>query len=87
MYCLGVGLKKPTIGNTPPPNGCPVCGVQLTSNELETHFLAELDRLYKLSSGIERQRIRASLNLSVGLHQNNGMMQQGPDSRWEVINI
>lgn len=53
------------------------------ANELETHFLAELDRLYKLSSGPERQRIRASFNISNGMHMNNGLIQ-GPDSRWEV---
>lgn len=53
------------------------------SNELETHFLAELDRLYKLSSGPERQRIRASFNMNSGMHMNNGLIQ-GPDSRWEV---
>lgn len=75
-------MKKPNLG-TPPPNSCPVCGIQLSSNELETHFLAELDRLYKLSSGPERQRIRTSFNLNPAMHPNNGMMQ-GPDSRWEV---
>lgn len=85
LCCLsGMGMKKPTLG-TPPPNSCPVCGIQLSSNELETHFLAELDRLYKLSSVPERQRIRASFNLNPAMHQNNGMMQ-GPDSRWEVRN-
>lgn len=55
----------------------------MLSNELETHFLAELDRLYKLSSGPERQRIRASFNMNSGMHMNNGLIQ-GPDSRWEV---
>lgn len=60
-----------------------MCGIHLLSNELETHFLAELDRLYKLSSGPERQRIRASFNLNSGMHMNNGMIQS-PDSRWEV---
>lgn len=85
LVCTGIGIKKPTLG-TPPPNSCPVCGIQLSGNELETHFLAELDRLYKLSSGPERQRIRASFNINPAMHPSNGMMQ-GPDSRWEVSSI
>lgn len=76
-------LKKTTSIGTPPPNSCPVCGIHLSANELETHFLAELDRLYKLSSGPERQRIRNSFNLAPGIHPSNGMMQT-PDNRWEV---
>lgn len=79
-----LAIKKVTTSiGTPPSNSCPVCGVHLLSNELETHFLAELDRLYKLSSGPERQRIRASFNMNSGMHMNNGLIQ-GPDSRWEV---
>lgn len=78
-----IAIKKVTSIGTPPSNSCPVCGVHLMANELETHFLAELDRLYKLSSGPERQRIRASFNISNGMHMNNGLIQ-GPDSRWEV---
>ncbi|XP_055320054.1 protein Teyrha-meyrha-like isoform X2 [Sitodiplosis mosellana] len=78
-------IKKVTTSiGTPPSNSCPVCGVHLLSNELETHFLAELDRLYKLSSGPERQRIRASFNMNSGMHMNNGLIQ-GPDSRWETF--
>lgn len=55
----------------------------MTVNELEAHFLTELDRLYKLSSGAERQRLRANFNMSSGMHPTNGILQ-GPDSRWEV---
>lgn len=78
-----------------PPNSCPVCGIQLSPNELDSHFLTELDRLYKLTTPAERQRLRASLsNLSgpnslqngghpeLGLHLSNG----GPGSRWETFN-
>lgn len=75
----GVGIKKPPIG-TPPPNSCPVCGIQLAPSELESHFLTELDRLYKLSNGSDRQRLRANYN---AMHQNSAMMQE-PDSGWEV---
>lgn len=78
-----IAIKKVSNVGTSPTNSCPVCGVHLMANELETHFLAELDRLYKLSTGPERQRIRASFNMSSAMHLNNGMIQ-GPDSRWEV---
>lgn len=84
--CSFSALKKTTSIGTPPPNSCPVCGVHLSANELETHFLAELDRLYKLSSGSERQRIRNSFNLAPGIHPNNGLIQT-PDNRWEVSNL
>ncbi|XP_031634033.1 protein Teyrha-meyrha isoform X2 [Contarinia nasturtii] len=77
-------IKKVTNIGTPPSNSCPVCGVHLLANELETHFLAELDRLYKLSSGPERQRIRASFNMNNTMHMSNGLIQ-GPDSRWETF--
>lgn len=83
LFLCKIAIKKVTSIGTPPSNSCPVCGVHLMPNELETHFLAELDRLYKLSSGPERQRIRASFNMNSGMHMNNGLIQ-GPDSRWEV---
>lgn len=79
-----VQIKKPSIG-TPPPNTCPVCGIQLASNELETHFLTELDRLYKLSCGSDRQRLRTNFNISSLMHSTNGNMQPGTDSRWETF--
>ncbi|XP_055705134.1 protein Teyrha-meyrha isoform X3 [Phlebotomus papatasi] len=75
----GVPKKTPSIGTPPLPNSCPVCGIQLTSNELETHFLTELDRLYKLSTPAERQRLRATFSLP-GL-----VGSPGPDSRWETF--
>ncbi|XP_055694349.1 protein Teyrha-meyrha isoform X3 [Lutzomyia longipalpis] len=76
----GVAAKKtPSMGTPPLPNSCPVCGVQLSPNELETHFLTELDRLYKLSTPAERQRLRATFSLP-------GMVgSPGPDSRWETF--
>lgn len=81
---LFAAIKKPTNIGTQRSNSCPVCGDQLLANELETHFLAELDQLYKLSTGQERQRIRASYNMNSAMHLNNGLIQ-GPDSRWEVM--
>ncbi|XP_059622398.1 protein Teyrha-meyrha-like [Phlebotomus argentipes] len=76
----GVTAKKaPSMGTPPLPNSCPVCGIQLSSAELETHFLTELDRLYKLSTPAERQRLRATFSLP-------GMVgSPGPDSRWETF--
>ncbi|KAJ8682416.1 hypothetical protein QAD02_018208 [Eretmocerus hayati] len=38
------------------PTCCPVCGVTVRPQELEQHFLQELDRLYKLSSASSRPR-------------------------------
>lgn len=74
-------------------NLCPVCGIQLSPAELEAHFLTELDRLYKLTSPAERQRLRASLSGMLGpnaLHGVDGMGvhggSSGPGSRWETFN-
>ncbi|KAL5289896.1 hypothetical protein ACFFRR_009727 [Megaselia abdita] len=39
------------------PDICPVCGVKLSAEEWNSHFLTELDRLYKLSSGMERTQL------------------------------
>lgn len=81
MFALFSGVRK-AIGSSTS-NSCPVCGIQLNSSELETHFLAELDRLRKLSLGPDRQQIRASFNLETNLQNGNNMLQ-GPDNRWEV---
>lgn len=35
----------------PDPSCCPVCGVTLRSGELDSHFVQELERLYKLGVG------------------------------------
>lgn len=71
-------MKKPTI-NTPPPNTCPVCGVQLAPHELEPHFHTELERLYKLSMGADRHRMRGnngpnsnSFNINSLMHPHSG---------------
>lgn len=82
FYFHILGVRKPSIGSSTS-NSCPVCGIQLNSNELETHFLAELDRLRKLTLGSDRQQIRASFNMDSNLQNTNNMLQ-GPDNRWEV---
>lgn len=89
-------MKKPLNLGTPPPNTCPVCGIQLSPNELETHFHTELDRLYKLSSGADRHRMRTSFNINSLMHSHHGgsgggggggilNASPGPDSRWETF--
>ncbi|XP_037933635.1 protein Teyrha-meyrha isoform X2 [Teleopsis dalmanni] len=52
----GVGLS----GATHIPDICPVCGIKLTAEDWNSHFLTELDRLYKLSSGMERTNLQAT---------------------------
>ncbi|XP_067648402.1 protein Teyrha-meyrha isoform X2 [Eurosta solidaginis] len=52
-----------SIHNLPPghvPDICPICGIKISAEEWNSHFLAELDRLYKLSSGMERTNLQAS---------------------------
>ncbi|KAL7288724.1 hypothetical protein TKK_0017449 [Trichogramma kaykai] len=43
------------------PTCCPVCGITVRPQELEQHFLQELDRLYKLSSVSQRPRPRSTM--------------------------
>lgn len=47
--------------------------------------MTELDRLYKLSCGSDRQRLRTNFNISSLMHSANGNMQPGTDSRWETF--
>ncbi|XP_036327520.1 protein Teyrha-meyrha-like [Rhagoletis pomonella] len=42
------------------PDICPICGIKISAEEWNSHFLTELDRLYKLSSGMERTNLQAS---------------------------
>ncbi|XP_053954872.1 protein Teyrha-meyrha [Anastrepha ludens] len=42
------------------PDICPICGIKISAEEWNSHFLTELDRLYKLSSGLERTNLQAS---------------------------
>lgn len=63
-------------------NQCPVCGIQLSPSELDSHFLTELDRLYRLTLPAERQRLRNSLR-GRGTHGDTGVQLSG--SRWETL--
>ncbi|XP_068149951.1 protein Teyrha-meyrha isoform X2 [Drosophila tropicalis] len=53
------GLQAAAAGGAIP-DMCPVCGLKLSAEEWHTHFLTELDRLYKLSSGFERANLQAT---------------------------
>ncbi|XP_022231146.2 protein Teyrha-meyrha isoform X4 [Drosophila obscura] len=53
------GLQAAAAGGAIP-DMCPVCGLKLSPEEWHTHFLTELDRLYKLSAGFERANLQAT---------------------------
>ncbi|XP_044313932.1 protein Teyrha-meyrha isoform X1 [Drosophila rhopaloa] len=53
------GLQAAAAGGAIP-DMCPVCGLKLSAEEWHTHFLTELDRLYKLSAGFERANLQAT---------------------------
>ncbi|XP_019867375.1 E3 ubiquitin-protein ligase RNF220 isoform X2 [Aethina tumida] len=64
------------------PSSCPVCGLTISPGDLETHFMHELERLYKLNgTGIASTRKR---------RPEPGRPQalpgdHGPDGRWETF--
>ncbi|KAK9890475.1 hypothetical protein WA026_010558 [Henosepilachna vigintioctopunctata] len=64
------------------PSSCPVCGSSIASGDLESHFMYELERLYKLNgTGIAATRRR---------RPEPGRPQalpgdSGPDGRWETF--
>ncbi|XP_037907167.1 protein Teyrha-meyrha isoform X2 [Hermetia illucens] len=65
------------------PESCPVCGIQLSVDEWNTHFLSELDRLYKLSSGMDRSNIQQNYLMGSCPNQDNGMRTS--HNRWETF--
>ncbi|XP_062558993.1 protein Teyrha-meyrha isoform X1 [Armigeres subalbatus] len=77
-----IGPPKKTFVGTPPPNSCPICGIQLAPSDLETHFSAELTRLTKMSSAAERLELRRTLSVDMHAMQNT---LQGRTSRWETF--
>ncbi|XP_058791188.1 E3 ubiquitin-protein ligase Rnf220-like [Phymastichus coffea] len=72
------------------PQCCPVCGVTVRPQELEQHFLQELDRLYKLSSVSSRPRPRSTLPPQAPEHPHNQLLHTPsaadgtPIGRWET---
>lgn len=79
----GIGPKKPLHGVTSATglNCCPVCGVQIPAEELESHFSAELGRIAKSNMYNERQEIRRTLSMEIHAVQST---LQSRSSRWEV---
>lgn len=66
------------------PSFCPICGIALSIQELEAHFLHELEGLYKLSGSgttgaqqLKQRRPQDSL-----MRPMTG--DSGPEGRWEV---
>lgn len=77
----GAGKKK----FQPDPTCCPVCGVTLRPGELDTHFVQELERLYKLSAKVRVRRLSspaARERERDGLSSSDGSLE----GRWEVSN-
>lgn len=69
------------------PDICPVCGIKLSPEEWNSHFLTELDRLYKLSSGMERSQLHHQNYMFSGAScpvQENAIRTS--HNRWEVCN-
>jgi DNA repair exonuclease SbcCD ATPase subunit len=80
----GIGPKKPLQIGAPSATGhnaCPICGIQLSPEELESHFSTELARLAKANMYNERQEIRRTLSMELHAVQSS---MQSRTSRWEV---
>lgn len=64
------------------PSSCPICGLTISQSDLQTHFMHELERLYKLSGTgiVAGRKRRADSRRSPVLPGDSG-----PEGRWEVI--
>lgn len=81
-----LGLSGPPGLRPPPghvPDICPVCGIKLTPEEWNSHFLTELDRLYKLSSGMERTNLQATYMFAPPCPSQENAIRTS-HNRWEV---
>lgn len=77
----GHGALRPLPGHVP--DICPVCGIKLSSEEWNSHFLTELDRLYKLSSGMERSNLQATYMFAPPCPSQENAIRTS-HNRWEV---
>lgn len=77
------GLRPPP-GHVP--DICPVCGIKLSPEEWNSHFLTELDRLYKLSSGMERSNLQATYMFAPPCPSQENAIRTS-HNRWEVSKI
>lgn len=62
------------------PSCCPVCGLTLRPGELDTHFVQELERLYKLSASVRGRRLSSPHARDQHLANTDGSLE----ARWEV---
>ncbi|XP_060536961.1 E3 ubiquitin-protein ligase RNF220-like [Cylas formicarius] len=65
------------------PSSCPVCGISISPGDFESHFMQELERLYKLNgTGIaaSRKRNRPEPGRPPALPGDSG-----PEGRWETF--
>lgn len=65
------------------PDICPICGIKISAEEWNSHFLTELDRLYKLSSGMERTNLQASYMFAPPCPAQENAIRTS-HNRWEV---
>ncbi|XP_013107433.2 protein Teyrha-meyrha isoform X1 [Stomoxys calcitrans] len=82
-----LGLTAPPGLRPPPghvPDMCPVCGIKLTPEEWNSHFLTELDRLYKLSSGMERTNLQATYMFAPPCPSQENAIRTS-HNRWETF--
>ena len=77
-------LEDVTVKRKRDPSSCPICGLTISPGDLQTHFVHELERLYKLSgTGLATGRKRRNeTTRSPALPGDNG-----PEGRWEVNKI
>ncbi|TMW44257.1 hypothetical protein DOY81_010663 [Sarcophaga bullata] len=75
------GLRPPP-GHIP--DMCPVCGIKLSPDEWNSHFLTELDRLYKLSSGMERSNLQATYMFAPPCASQENAIRTS-HNRWETF--
>lgn len=76
------GLQAAAAGGAIP-EMCPVCGLKLSAEEWHTHFLTELDRLYKLSAGFERASLQATYMFAPPCPAQENAIRTS-HNRWEV---
>jgi len=76
------GLQAAAAGGAIP-DMCPVCGLKLSAEEWHTHFLTELDRLYKLSAGFERANLQATYMFAPPCPAQENAIRTS-HNRWEV---
>ncbi|XP_073843409.1 teyrha-meyrha isoform X2 [Musca autumnalis] len=82
-----LGLGGPPGLRPPPghvPDMCPVCGIKLSADEWNSHFLTELDRLYKLSSGMERTNLQATYMFAQPCPSQENAIRTS-HNRWETF--